>query len=130
MNGILKNERIAVPLEYFSNSWRSLEMPLFNCKIELKLKWTKYCVLTVAGDDNTDTNLNNVIFTIKDTKLFVPVVTLSANDNKKLSKPLSKEFKKPVCWNEYKAESENNKTINEYRYFVESNLLKSIDYLF
>ena len=61
-------------------------MPLINCKIELKLKRTKYCVLTVAGADNNDTNSNNIIFTIKDTKLYVSVVTLSARDNQKLSK--------------------------------------------
>ena len=43
-NGILKNETIAVPLKYLSNFWRSLEMPLINCKVELKLKLTKYCI--------------------------------------------------------------------------------------
>ena len=42
-NGILKNATIAVPLKYLSNFWRSLEIPLINCKVELKLKWTKYC---------------------------------------------------------------------------------------
>ena len=52
-------------------------MPLINCKVELKLKWTKYCVLSAAGADNTNANPNNIIFTIKDTKLYVPVVTLS-----------------------------------------------------
>ena len=69
-------------------------MPLINCKVELKLKWTKYSVLSTAGADNTnDTNSNNIIFTIKDTKLYVPVVTLSARDNQKLSKRLSKDLK-------------------------------------
>ena len=52
-------------------------MPL-NCKVELKLKWTKYCVLSVEGADNDDAYPNNIIFTIKETKLFDPVVTLSA----------------------------------------------------
>ena len=42
-NGILRNARIAVPLKYLSHFWRLLEMPLINCKLELKLKWTKYC---------------------------------------------------------------------------------------
>ena len=40
-NGILRNATIAVPVKYLSNFWRSLEMPLINCKVELKLKWTK-----------------------------------------------------------------------------------------
>ena len=52
-------------------------MTLITCKVELKLKWKKHCVLTVAGtDDNNDVNSDNIIFTIKDTKLYVSVVTL------------------------------------------------------
>ena len=43
-NGILKHATIAVPLKYLSNFWRSLQMPLIKCKIELKLNWTKYFV--------------------------------------------------------------------------------------
>ena len=62
---------------------------------------------------------NNVIFTIKDTKLYVPVVALSARDNRKLSKILSKEFERSVYWNEYKTKSEN----------ILNNVLESIDYL-
>ena len=41
-------------------------MTLINCKVELKLKWTKYCILSAAGADNTIANHNNIIFTIKD----------------------------------------------------------------
>ena len=59
-------------------------MPLINCKIELKLKWTKYCVFSANGNDNG--NADNIIFTIKDAKSYVPVVTLSAKNNQKLSK--------------------------------------------
>ena len=62
-------------------------MQLINCKVELTLKWTKYCVFFAAGNDN---NANNIIPTIKHTKLYVPVVTLSTRDNEKLSKRLSK----------------------------------------
>ena len=62
----------------------SLEMPLINFKFELKLKWTKYCFLASNSTENGDANSNNVIFTIKDTKLYVPVVTLSAKDNQKV----------------------------------------------
>ena len=81
-NGGRKNGgKIAVPLKYLSNFWRSLEMPLINCKFEVKLKWTKNCLLSAAGNDNTNTNLNNIIFTIKDAKLYFPFVTLSAKDN-------------------------------------------------
>ena len=97
-------------------------MPLINCKVELKLKCTKYCVLAAAGVDNTDANPDN-IFTVKDTKLYVPVVILLARNNQKLSKLLSKGFERSVYWNEYKTESENKNTTQQYRYFPESNFV-------
>ena len=80
-NGIAKDTIIAMPLIYLSNFCRSLEMSLINCKVELKLKLTKYCVLSASGNDNTNANPDNIIFTIKGTKLYVPVVLLSAKDN-------------------------------------------------
>ena len=67
-------------------------MPLINCKVELSLNWIERCILTVA---NTAT--------LKMTaKLYVPIVTLSAEDNVKLSKLLSEGFKRPVYWNKNK----------------------------
>ena len=88
-NGILKNSAIAVPLKFLINFWRSLEIPLINCEIELKLKWTKYCVFSSGGtenDVNENDNAINIIFTIRDTKLYFSIVTLSARGNQKLSK--------------------------------------------
>ena len=73
-------------------------------------------------DANADANLNN-FFTIKDTKLCVPVVALSAKDNQKLSRFLSKGFERSVYWNEYETKSENKNTANEYRSFLESNFI-------
>ena len=99
VNEIFKNATIAVPLKYLS---RSLEIQLINCKMELKLKWMNHCVLYANGNNNSDADPNNTIFTIKDTKLcVVPVVTLSAKDNQKLSKLLSKGFERSVCFNKY-----------------------------
>ena len=68
----------------------------------------KALCLSVAGTDNANGNNddNNIIFTIKDTKLYVPVVTLSARVNQKLIKLLSKGFERSVYWNEYKTKSE------------------------
>ena len=86
--------KIAVPLKYLSNFWRSLEMPLINCKVELSLKWYENCILSSAGTAAT--------FTITDTKLYVPVVTLKTGDNAKLSELLSKQFERSVYWNKYK----------------------------
>ena len=47
-------------------------MPFINCKIELNLKWTNYCVLSADGANNVNNKDDNSIFTIKDTKLYVP----------------------------------------------------------
>ena len=96
-NGILKKTTIAALLKYL----RSLEMLLLNCKVELKLRWTKHFVLSVAGTDNANPNNNDndIIFTIKDIKLYVPVVTASVKVNQKLSKRLSKGFQRSVYWN-------------------------------
>ena len=94
--------KIAVPLKYLSNFWRSLEMPLINCKVELSLKWYERCLLTVA---------NTATFKITDAKLYVPIVTLKTEDNTKLSKLLSEGFKRSVYWNKYKVIP--NKIYNE-----------------
>ena len=72
-----------------------------------------------AGIDINNANTNNIIRTIKDTKLYVCVVTLSVRQNQRLLKFLSNE--RWVYWNEYKTESENEDTTNEHRYFLESN---------
>ena len=84
--------KIAAPLKYLSNFWISLEMPLINCKVELSLNWIERCLLTVV---------NTAAFKITDAKLY-PIVTLSAEDNAKLSKTLNEGFKKSVYWNKYK----------------------------
>ena len=83
--------------------WRSIKMPLIYYKVELILKWTKYCVLSTAGADNANANLNNITFTNKDTKLFFSIVVLWASDNKKLSKFLSEGFERSVYLSECKA---------------------------
>ena len=70
-----------------------------------------------------DADSSNIIFTIKYTKLYVPVVTLSAKDNQKLSKLLSEGFERSVCCNKYKTKSEDKSTTNECRYFLESNFV-------
>ena len=84
-------------------------MPLINFKVELKRKKTNHCVLSAAGADNVDANSDNIIFTIKDTKWYFPVVTLSAKENQKLSKLLRKGFERSVYWNEYERKTENKK---------------------
>ena len=69
-------------------------MPLINSKLEFSLTWNENCILTSLGGNST--------FTITDTKLYVPVVTLSIEDSAKLTKLLSKGFIRSVYWNKYK----------------------------
>ena len=95
-NGTKNGVKTAVPLKYFSTFWRSLEMLLINYKVELSLNWIEDCVLTTAA------NANKGIFKITDAKLYVPIVTFSAEDNAKLSQLLSEGFKRSIYWNKYK----------------------------
>ena len=100
-NGTKKEVKIVVLLKYLSNFWRSLEMPLINCKVELSLKWIGNCVLTTAaiGANANATGADSATFKITNANLYVPIVTLSAEDNVKLSKLLSKGFKRSIYWN-------------------------------
>ena len=79
-DGNTKDVEIAVPLKYLSNFWRTLEMPLINCEINLILTWSKNCVICSATGATR--------FKIADTKLYVPFVTLSTKDNAKLLQQL------------------------------------------
>ena len=97
-------------------------MPLIDCKVELELKWTKYCVFSAGGAENMMLKILDILS--KTTKLYLPIVTLSARDNQKLSKLLSKGFEWSVYWNEYKTKSENKNTANKFRYFLESNFVR------
>ena len=68
-----------IPLKYFSNFWRSLERPLINCEVNLILTWSADCVIIY-----TDVANQIPTFAITETNLYVPVVTLSTQDNAKL----------------------------------------------
>ena len=65
-NGTKNGVKIAVPLKYLSNFWRSLElpliMPLINCKIELSLKWIENCMLTVANTATFKLTVQNFMY--------------------------------------------------------------------
>ena len=79
-----------MPPRYLSNFRRSLEMPLVNCKIHLELDWTKDSVMSTIAD---------ATFKIINTKLYIPIVTLSSKDKVKLVKLLKEGFKRPVYKN-------------------------------
>ena len=90
-NSATKDVEKMVTLKYLCNFWRTLEMPLINCEISFHLKWSKNCIL-VAG---TAAN-QNPRFQINDTKLYVPAVTLSTQENMKLLKQLRSGFKRTI----------------------------------
>ena len=85
-NSNTKNSEIIVPLKYLSNFWRTLEMSLINCEVNLILTWSSTCVITNSTGAGR--------FAITDTKLYIPVVTLSTQDNTKLLQQLKSGFKR------------------------------------
>ena len=100
-NKVGKNEtEVVIPLKHLSNFWRSLNILLINCEVELILTWTKNCALAdMTAANNPPTGLE---FQITDTKLYVPVVTLSKENDKKLLEQLISGFKRIVKWNKYR----------------------------
>ena len=93
-----KEAEIMVPLKYLSNFWRTLEMPLINCEVSLSLAWSSTCVIT---------NFTGAVtFEIIDTRLYVPVVTLSTQENAKLLQQLKSGFKRVIYWNKYSSKPE------------------------
>ena len=86
-----KELEIMVPLEYLSNLWRALEMPLINCEVSLILDRSKNCVIVYTSVANQSATLQ-----ITDKKLYVPVVTLSIQDNAKVLPQLKSGFKRTI----------------------------------
>ena len=85
-----------VPLKYSTNFWRTLEMSLINFEVNLILTQSVDCVLLYTN------NANQVLrFTITETNLYVPVVTLSTHDNAKIFSKLESGFKRTISWNKY-----------------------------
>ena len=104
-----RSVKVVVPLKYLSNFFRSLEMPLINCKIKLNLTWKKECVLSNQA--------GAAVFIINDTKMYVPVVTLSKEDNKDFIEQQNKGFQRSIYWNEYNTKEINkNADANVFKY--------------
>ena len=106
-NNLTKNDvKVAVPLKHLSTFWKSLNIPLINCEVELILTWFKNCLLidklTREADYDVDPNVyeinnpENATFKITDTKLLVPVVTLSKENDIKLLEQLKSGFKRTI----------------------------------
>ena len=86
----VNNVKLVVPLKYVSSFFRSLEMPLVNCKVDLELTWHKDCMISSVNAAAGQV----VSFMITNTKLYVPVVTLSTKDNTNLTKQLNDGLKR------------------------------------
>ena len=100
-NNGTKDFEIMVPLKYLSNFWRTLEMPSINCEVNLILTWSSTCVLIATNIPN-----QKATFAITDTKLYVPLVTLSTQENTKFLQQLKSGFKRVINWNKYLSKPE------------------------
>ena len=96
-----KDVEIMVPLKYLSNFWRALEMSLINCEVNLILTWSSTCVIIATNVQN-----QSATFVITDTKLYVPVVTLSTQKSTKFLQQLNLDFKRVINWNKYLSKPE------------------------
>ena len=121
VGGNTKNVEIIVPLKYLSNFWRTLEMALINCEVNLLLTWSKDCVITNSTDAGK--------FAITETKLYVPVVTLSTQDNARLLQQLNLVLKEQLTGTNI---SQGIKTIaqNRYLYHLVDPIFQGVNRLF
>ena len=123
---------IVIPLKHLSNFWRTSNIPLIYCEIELILTWSKNCALadmTVkAARNNNDPPAivapNGLEFQITDTKLYVPVVALSTENDKKLLKILKSGFKRTVKWNKYRPQMTIQPQNNNLNYLINPTFTK------
>ena len=106
-----KDAEIMVPLKYLSYFWRTSEMPLINCEVNLILTWSSTCVITNSTGAGT--------FEITDTELYVPVVTLSTKENAKLLQQLKSGFKRVINWNKYLSKLELLRRNANLNYLIE-----------
>ena len=101
-NKVRKNEtEVVIPLKHLSNFWRSFNIPLTNCEVELILTWSKNCILATMTPANHPSR--EIHFKITDTKLYVPVVTLSKENDIELLEQLKTGFKRTIKWNKHRS---------------------------
>ena len=112
-NDGIKNTEIWVPLKYLSNFWRTLQMPLINCEINLILTWSEDYILISGGIDDQAPK-----FAITDTKFYAPVVTLLVQANVKLLDQLKHVFKKSN-WNKYQSKVSTQTKSQNLDYLVD-----------
>ena len=92
---------IFVRLKYLSQFWRIIEMPFIDCEVNFNLSWSENCFIVYPDVANQGTT-----FKIRNAKLYVPVFTLSTQDNANLLPQLRSCFKRTINWNKYLAKPE------------------------
>ena len=136
-----KEAEIVVPLKYFSEFCRTLDTPLVNCETNLILTWSENCVLTskaqrqkfigTGSDENPQfgeiNNLTNATLKITETKLYLPVATLSTKDDNNFLEQL--QFKRIIKWNEYRSEMTYQAKTSHLNHLIDPTFTK-IDILF
>ena len=105
-----KNVELAIPLKYLGNFWRALNIPLISCEVSLELKWNKTCAITSQQiganlDGGNTVAPTGATLAINDCKLYIPVVTLSKDDEIKLLTNLKSGFKREIEWSKYKSQT-------------------------
>ena len=122
-NDSLTNTKVVIPLKNLSNFWRALNIPLINCEVELILTWSKNCAL---ADMTVNAAANRAIvapsgatFKIKETKLYVSVVTLSKGNDIKLLEQLKSGFKRTIKWKKYRSQMTVQHQNNNLSYLID-----------
>ena len=128
---------LAIPLKYLCNFWRALNMPLISCEVSLELKWNKNCIITSLEQRLVGANRDGVptgaTLAINDCKLYIPVVTLSKDDEIKLLTNLKSGFTREIEWNKYRSQMSteainNSLNILIYPTFTNVNRLFALAY--
>ena len=106
-----KEIELAISLKYLGNFWSALNIPLISCEVSLELKWNKNCIITSlqqrqvdAGPPALNGTTTGATLAINDCKLYIPVVTLSKDDEIKLLTNLKSGFTREIIWNKYRSQ--------------------------
>ena len=126
-NAGTKDIELAIPLKYLGNFWRSLNIPLINCAVSLELRCDKTCVITsleqrvIAGANPParDNGPTGATLEITKSKLYVPVVNLSEDDEIKLLTNLKSGFKREIIWNKYRSQMTTEAVNNNLNILVD-----------
>ena len=122
-NKVGKNKtEVVIQVKRLSNFWRALNIPLINFKVELVLTWSKNCVLAdMTAANNPPTGLE---FEMKDTKLYVPFVTLSKKTLHKTFRTIKNRFKRTIKWNKHRSQMTAQPQNNNLNNFCRPNIYK------